>query len=82
MTTRIITFLVGDSYEPSFATVTGRGPHPQYFMNSVSTFCVFLRGSCVARIFSNFPQLLCMNKKTGEKSTCEVAQFFGMICFL
>ena len=28
VTTRIITFLVGDSYKPSFATVTGRGPHP------------------------------------------------------
>ena len=25
VTTRIITFLVGDSYKPSFATVTGRG---------------------------------------------------------
>ena len=30
MTTRIVTFLVGDSYKPSFATVTGRGPHPTY----------------------------------------------------
>ena len=29
VTTRIITFLVGDSYKPSFATVTGRGPHPK-----------------------------------------------------
>ena len=29
VTTRIITFLAGDSYKPSFATVTGRGPHPK-----------------------------------------------------
>ena len=30
VTTRIIAYLVGDSYKPSFATVTGRGPHPRY----------------------------------------------------
>ena len=30
MTTRIITFLVGDPYKPSFTTVTVRGPHPTY----------------------------------------------------
>ena len=28
--TRIITYFVGDSYKPSFATVTRRGPHPTY----------------------------------------------------
>ena len=30
VTTRIITFLVGNPYKPSFATVTVRGPHPSY----------------------------------------------------
>ena len=30
VTTRIITFLVGDPYKPSFTTVTVRGPHPIY----------------------------------------------------
>ena len=30
VTTRIITFLVGDPYKPSFTNVTGRGPHPMY----------------------------------------------------
>ena len=30
VTTRIITFLVGDPYKPSFATVTGRGDNPSY----------------------------------------------------
>ncbi len=30
VTTRIITFLIGNPYKPSFATVTGRGPHPIY----------------------------------------------------
>ena len=32
VTTRIITFLVGDRYKPSFATVTGRGDNPMYIM--------------------------------------------------
>ena len=30
VTTRIIAFLVGDPYKPSFATVTGRGDNPSY----------------------------------------------------
>ena len=30
VTTRIITFLVGDPYKPSFATVIGRGDNPSY----------------------------------------------------
>ena len=30
----MITFLVGDSYKPLFATVTGRGPHTTYNQNS------------------------------------------------
>ena len=30
VTTRIITFLLGDPYKPSFTTVTVRGPHPTY----------------------------------------------------
>ncbi len=30
VTTRTITFLVGDPYKPSFATVTGRGDNPIY----------------------------------------------------
>ena len=32
MTTRIITFLVGDSFKPSFATATGPGSHPTYVL--------------------------------------------------
>ena len=40
VTTRIITFLIGNPYKPSFATVTGRGPHPVRFQ--VVTF--FLGG--------------------------------------
>ncbi len=32
VTTRIITFLVGDPYKPSFATVTGRGVDPIYYI--------------------------------------------------
>ena len=30
VTTRIITFLVGNPYKPSFATVTGWGVDPKY----------------------------------------------------
>ena len=30
VTTRIITFLVGDPYKPAFTTVTVRGPYPRY----------------------------------------------------
>ena len=30
VTTRVITFLVGDPYKPSFATVTGSGDNPMY----------------------------------------------------
>ena len=33
VTTRIITFLEGDPYKPSFPTVTGRGPHPRYWIS-------------------------------------------------
>ena len=32
---QVITFLVGDRYKPSFATVTGRGDNPKY-LHSVS----------------------------------------------
>ena len=30
VTTRIIPFLVGNPYKPSFATVTGKGDNPSY----------------------------------------------------
>ena len=32
VTTRIITFLVGNPYKPSFATVTGWGVDPMYYL--------------------------------------------------
>ena len=32
MTTRIISCLVGDSYKPSFATITGKGDNPKHMM--------------------------------------------------
>ena len=32
VTTRIITFLVGNPYKPSFTTVTVRGPYPMYMI--------------------------------------------------
>ncbi len=30
VTTRILTFVVGDPYKPSFATITGKGDNPTY----------------------------------------------------
>ena len=35
VTTRIVTFLAGDSYKPSFATVTGRGRQPSYILREI-----------------------------------------------
>ncbi len=35
VTTRIITFLVGDPYKPSFTTVTVRGPYPMYTLHII-----------------------------------------------
>ena len=32
VTTRIISCLVGDSYKPSFATITGKGDNPRYHL--------------------------------------------------
>ena len=32
VTTRIITFLVGDPYKPSFATITGKGDNSNYYI--------------------------------------------------
>ena len=43
VTTRIIIFLVGDPYKPSFATVTGRGDNPNNNILAVSKYvcCCF-----------------------------------------
>ena len=48
VTTRIITFLVGNPYKPSFTTVTGRGPHP------ISTYYLF---TCMIRFKKNAQEL-------------------------
>ena len=37
VTTRIIPFLVGNPYEPLFATVTGKGPHPRHTFIDIKT---------------------------------------------
>ncbi len=41
VTTRIITFLVGDPYNPSFATVTGRGDNPNNIFIVYSFFSMY-----------------------------------------
>ena len=41
VTTRIITFLIGDSCKLLFATVSGRGPHPMYGVCNLSAFPSF-----------------------------------------
>ena len=40
VTTRIITFLVGDPYKPSFATVTGKGDNPRYRHRCKVNLCI------------------------------------------
>ena len=45
VTTRIITFLIGNPYKPSFAPVTGRGAHSTYqTFFGASTSGAVLRG--------------------------------------
>ena len=52
VTTRIMTFLAGDPYKPSFPTVTGRGPHPMYMSithlsdNRLVDSCLFIWWFC------------------------------------
>ncbi len=43
VTTRIITFLVGNPYKPSFATVTGWGVDPMYKWCKVSLMLIFFK---------------------------------------
>ena len=42
VTTRIITFLVGNPFKPLFATVTGRGPHPNYTITCVYIYIYYI----------------------------------------
>ena len=55
VTTRIITFLVGDPYKPSFATVTGRGDNPTYIdtqNDDLQNVTPLFRGTCLVSIRS------------------------------
>ena len=36
VTTKIVTFLIGNPYKPSFTTVTVRGPHPSHHHEKIS----------------------------------------------
>ena len=38
VTTRVVMFLVGDPYKPSFATVTGTGDNPNYRFMPLQSF--------------------------------------------
>ncbi len=57
VTTRIITFLVGDPYKPSFATVTGRGDNPRYGLFSEAIRSIYKEDapvklwSCLIQIY-------------------------------
>ena len=53
MTTRIITFLVGDPYKTSFPTVTVRGPYPSY----------------VIKLFDDLNDTVCPQKIISKKPT-------------
>ena len=50
VTTRIITFLVGDPYNPSFATVTGRGVDPMYKYSCCHRLTIWFSTSHKVRI--------------------------------
>ena len=50
VTTRIIPFLVGNPYKPSFVTVTGTGDNPRYELKACFGFFVFLYHLCHPKI--------------------------------
>ena len=59
MTTRIITSLIGNpELNPSFATVTGRGPHPMYTLEVKSTIKIIVPNFGGVCIFSGANSLL------------------------
>ena len=60
VTTRIITCLVRDSYQPSLSTVTGRGPYP----NNIHLFSLDKNGST-----------FCKNSRLKTLPTCDWAIF-------
>ena len=68
VTTRIMTCLIGNPYKPSFATVTGRGPHPRY--NATASF------SGVSNRTVNY-----FGKQKSQKSMCRfvLCRLFGIL---
>ena len=74
VTTRIITFLVGNPYKPSFATVTGWGVDPTYLVCKIfmiiichDIICIFVGGSC--------PKPWCSSWLTNIRNRVPVARY-------
>ena len=61
VTTRIITFLVGNPYKPSFATVTGWGVDPMYIYIDL---LVISPMSCFPEVLAHFVWMKTMRKNT------------------
>ena len=51
VTTRIITFLIGNPYKPSFVTVTGWGVDRRYML-----YAVFSKHTALYNMYSESPQ--------------------------
>ena len=57
VTTRIITFLVGNPYKPLFTTVSGRGDNPRYNLLFIERFVSLIFGLIVKIEFQNMHHL-------------------------
>ena len=65
VSTRIVLFLVGDPYKPSFTTVTVRGPHPNdnfsfwlsLAQQSLFVFIIYVTNLPLSKLFANGPSI-------------------------
>ena len=64
VTTRIITFLVGNPYKPSFATVTGWGVDPIYTPPKMMDFS--MGDDCILKGVAGVSQIAMMKSLTSQ----------------
>ena len=74
VTTRIITFLVGDLYKPSFATVTGRGDNPRHMPK------IYKVVDCCTKLQRPFANVSCTIFSI-HGAPNPAGPFFGKRCF-
>ena len=70
VTTWIITFLVGDPYKPSFATVTGRGDNPTYWA-CLNPICIFRESENFTFMESTFLFTFVFSSRTFTRDTVD-----------